>query len=488
MIQVVVVQVPDIRLHLAVLVVIQQQPVQPLLLIPLNELAELAAHEQQLFARMGHHIPVECPQVLELIGVIAGHFIHQGAFSVDHLVMGQGKDEVFRKRIGEGECQVVVLALAEQRVGGHVIHHVVHPAHVPLEVKTQTAVVSRLGDHGEGGGLLGHHDGGGVKGEGGGVHVPQKLHRLQIDISAVLIGPPLAAPAAIIQVEHGGHRVHPDAVDMELIQPVHHIGDQEGAHLIPAVVEDAGTPIGVLPAQGIGGLVAIAAVELKQAAFVPGEVGSHPVDNNADARLMAHVHKLHEVVRRAIPGGGGIVPGDLIAPGGIVGVLADGKQLHVGIPHVLQVGDELVGTVHIGQEIAVLMAPPGAQVHFIDIHRAAQHILAAARTAISPIGPRKAVQIKYLAGVVRAGGGVGGIGIGLEHEGAVSLFDVVFVLVIGLHAGDKPLPDGRGDALHGRGLFIPVIEAAQHTHALGVGRPYPENIALLAVYRLPVAA
>ena len=62
-----------------------------------------------------------------------------------------------------------------------------------------------------------------------------------------------------------------------------------------------------------------------------------------------------------------------------------------------------------------------------------------------------------------------------------AIFDVVFVLVIGLHAGDKPLPDGRGDALHGRGLFIPVIEAAQHTHALGVGRPYPENIALLAV-------
>ena len=487
-VQVVMVQVPDIGPQLGVLIVIQQQPVQPLLLVPLNELAELAAHEQQLLARVGHHVTIESPQVLELVRIVAGHFVYQGTLAMHHLIVGQGEHKILRKSIGQREGQVVVLALAEQRVGGHVVHHVVHPAHIPFKVEAQPAVIPRLGHHGERGGLLGAHDGGGVKGEGGGIHVPQELDSLQIDVSPILVGPPLAAPAAIVQVEHGGHRIHPDAVDMELIQPVHHIGDQEGAHLIPAVVEDAGTPIGVLPAQGVGGLVAVAAVELKQAALVSWEVGAHPVDDDADARPMAHIHKTHEIVGSAVPGGGGIIPGDLIAPGGVVGVLADGKQLHVGIPHVLQVGNELIRAVHIGQEISIPMPPPGAQVHLIDVHRTAQHILAAPGAAVGPVGPLKTVQVEHLAGVVRPGGGMGGIRVSLEHEGSVRLLNVVFVLVIGLRTGDEPLPDGGGNALHGRGFLVPVIKAAQYPHALGVGRPHSENIALPAVHRLPVAA
>ena len=34
-----------------------------------------------------------------------------------------------------------MLALPEQGVGGHIVHHIVHPAHVPLEVEAQAVEV-----------------------------------------------------------------------------------------------------------------------------------------------------------------------------------------------------------------------------------------------------------------------------------------------------------------------------------------------------------
>ena len=40
-----------------------------------------------------------------------------------------------------GERQVVVAALAEQRIERHIVQHVVHPAHVPLEQEAEAAVV-----------------------------------------------------------------------------------------------------------------------------------------------------------------------------------------------------------------------------------------------------------------------------------------------------------------------------------------------------------
>ena len=57
-------------------------------------------------------------------------------------------------------------------------------------------------------------------------------------------------------------------------------------------------------------LVAAAAVEAAQTDFIPREVRGHPVEDHADSRLMQPVDEIHEVMRRAEPGGWGEVPGD----------------------------------------------------------------------------------------------------------------------------------------------------------------------------------
>ena len=185
-----------------------------------------------------------------------------------------------------------MVELPEVGVQLEVVADVVHPAHVPLEVEAQAAVVHRIGHFGPGGGLLGDHQHVRVGPEDGGVQLLEELDGLQILLAAVDVGHPGPVLTAVVQVQHGGHRVHPQAVGVVLLQPEHGVGEEEGAHLVPAQVKDLGAPVGVLPLPGVGVLVGGGAVEVVQAEGVPGEVGGDPVQDDADAGLMELVDEV----------------------------------------------------------------------------------------------------------------------------------------------------------------------------------------------------
>ena len=129
------VQGADVVLQLGVLVVVQQHPVQLLCLVPLGKLAELLSHEQQLLARVRHHVAEEGAQIGKLVVILAGHLVQQAALAVHDLIVADGQHKVLAESVEEAEGHLVVVAGAEQRVGLHVAEHIVHPAHVPLEVE-----------------------------------------------------------------------------------------------------------------------------------------------------------------------------------------------------------------------------------------------------------------------------------------------------------------------------------------------------------------
>ena len=78
-------------------------------------------------------------------------------------------------------------------------------------------------------------------------------------------------------------------------------------------------------------------------------MGRHPVDNHADAVLVAVVDEIHEIFRRAVAAGGRVVADRLIAPTARKRMLADGQQLEVGVAHLLAVVDQLMGQLAIAQ-------------------------------------------------------------------------------------------------------------------------------------------
>ena len=80
------------------------------------------------------------------------------------------------------------------------------------------------------------------------------------------------------------------------------------------VVEHKRSPVRVLSEPGISVFVEGGAVEAGQRPVVFREVCDHPVHEDTYASLVQSVHEVAEVVRRAEPRGGRVVPGDLVAP------------------------------------------------------------------------------------------------------------------------------------------------------------------------------
>ena len=116
---------------------------------PLPLLGQLAAHEQELLARVGPHPGVQGPQVGELGPAVPGHLVEHRPLAVDDLVVGEGQHEVFVPGIKQAEGQVVLVVAAEERVDLEVLERVVHPAHVPLVAETEAAQVGGPGDAGQ---------------------------------------------------------------------------------------------------------------------------------------------------------------------------------------------------------------------------------------------------------------------------------------------------------------------------------------------------
>ena len=129
------------------------------------------------------------------------------------------------------------------------------------------------------------------------VELPQEIHRLQVLVAAVLVGQPLAGVAGIIQIEHGSDGVDAQAVQVELLQPEEGAGEQEVLHLVPSEVEDQGPPVLVFAQPRVLVLVKGRAVIAGQGEGVAGEVGRHPVEEDADPLLVQVVDEPAEVVR-----------------------------------------------------------------------------------------------------------------------------------------------------------------------------------------------
>ena len=121
-------------------------------------------------------------------------------------------------------------------------------------------------------------------------------------------------------------------------------------------------------------LVERGAVETPERPGVLGEVGGHPVHDDADAGLMQRVDQGAELVGGAEARRRRVVRGDLVSPGSAERVLGDGQQLDVGEPLFHNIIGQLMG------ELAIAEAgTPGAEVDFVGAHRLEHRVARRAR-------------------------------------------------------------------------------------------------------------
>ena len=345
-----------------------------------------------------------------------------------------------------------------------------HPAQVPLEAEAQPAQVHRPGHARPRGGLLGDHHDPGDPPVAGRVDLLQQGHRVGVLPAALGVRDPLPGLAGVVQVEHGRHRVDPEPVGVEFLQPVHGVGHEEVADLGPAVVEDERAPVRVLAPARVGVLVERGAVEPGQRPLVAREVRGHPVEDHADPGLVQPVDQVAELVGGAEPGRGREVGGDLVPPGPAERVLGHRQELHVGEAHLGDVPGQLVGELDVGQA-----GPPRPQVHLVHADRLADLLAAAPGRQplrVVPLVPRG---VDDRRGRGRLLGQVGHR-VGLAPPLPVRPAHVELVVGPVAHVGQEQFPDaGAAQGPHRVAAAVPVVEVADDPHAAGVGRPDRER-------------
>ena len=121
------------------------------------------------------------------------------------------------------------------------------------------------------------------------VQLLQKRDRVEVLAAAEPVRNPLPCLARVVEIQHRRDRVHAQAVDVILLEPEQRVRQQEVADLVAAVVEDQRAPVLVLALARIGVLVERGAVEPREAVRVLRKVSRHPVEDHAEAGLMAGV-------------------------------------------------------------------------------------------------------------------------------------------------------------------------------------------------------
>ena len=489
------------------LVLLGQEPLDGLVVAPLNKLADLVAHKVELGTGVRHLVEGQRAQTCKLAPPVARHASDQRALAVHDLVVAQRANEVLGEGVHDGEREQAVVSGAPRKIGLHVVQGVVHPAHVPLVVEAQASVLRRIGHERPRGGLLGHHHHVGEVGLHGAVDLADKRAGVQILLGTVLVELLLARIVdAKVEVQHAGHAVHANAVHVEVLEPVQYVGDQERADLAAGEVELVRAPVGV-------NLVFKQHVAVKggKSVVVGAKTAGHPVHDHTDARLVARIDKVHELLRVAVTRRGRVIAGRLVAPGAVEGVLHKRHDLDMRVPHIAHVVHELHRQVVVGVKLAALcgegvhgagvvaelvglalrrvaVALPRANMHLVDVKRLRHVVMAGA--ALEPCGVVPLVVVdgpQYACRSWRALG-LKGVRIGLVELFALVGLDKVLIELALLGTRNKAFPNSA--RTHGNqrvGLLIPVVKFANDVDALYVGRPNAKAPATRTVLRVGVS-
>jgi hypothetical protein len=108
-----------------------------------------------------------------------------------------------------------------------------------------------------------------------------------------------------------------------MFKPEAGAGKQKRSNFMSAKIEDAGFPIGMKALLGISMLEEMATIEVGQSMLIIGEVGRHPIENNAQAILVKMINEKHKILRRAVSAGWRKVVAGLVTPRAIKRMLGD---------------------------------------------------------------------------------------------------------------------------------------------------------------------
>src|SRR5712691_4918862 len=88
---------------------IDQVPVEARIVVPFVPLAELATHEEQLFAGMAVHPRVKHSKIGKFLPFIARHLRQERALPMHYFIVAEHENEMFRESVEQRERDVAVV-------------------------------------------------------------------------------------------------------------------------------------------------------------------------------------------------------------------------------------------------------------------------------------------------------------------------------------------------------------------------------------------
>src|SRR5215831_11815284 len=222
-------------------------------------------------------------------------------------------------------------------------------------------------------------------------------------------------------------------------------------------------------------LVEMRAVEIGKTMPVPWKMRWCPIEENPKVRLVAAVNKLHEVGRPTKAPGRREISERLIAPRAVIGVFHDREKLDVRITKPLDVRDQLISELAVGEPaVAFLRHPlPGTQMNLVDADWFFEPVFLRPLRHPLRVVPGVVVQTSDDRSRVRPQFRSKGVRIRFQgQDSSVRSCDLKFVNRPFTQFRNEQLPDSGPPAVtHRICSTVPAVKIAHRAHAAGARCP-----------------
>ena len=256
---------------------------------------------------------------------------------------------------------------------------------------------------------------------------------------------------------------------MVFLQPENCAGAEKVPHFFFSIVKDLRAPLPVLALPGIFVLIEGRPVKAGQPVGILREMSRYPVKIHADPFPVQVIHQIHKVFRIAISGGRCKIPGYLVAPGAIEGILHNPQKFHMGISHLLCIISKCMRQLFVIQETIRIDLADGpflksSRMDFQNIDRFTPVIPFFPFLHPFLIPPAVILDFCHTGSISRSYLTFEGIRICFIEGFSVSRVDAIFVKVSLNSSRYKNLIDsGISEPLHAAGLFPPAIKGTYDT-------------------------
>ena len=208
---------------------------------------------------------------------------------MNDFIMRKNKDIVLRICILHGKCHHMMCIFPEIRIQLHILCKIMHPSHIPLQAESQSVILRVSCNLWPCSGFFCDHHRPRISSKYNRIKMLEKLNRLKILISTILVWNPLSVLLSIIKIKHGCHCIDTQSVHMEMLDP-----------------EQCISRICILKSR--------CSVKISQSVSILREMCRNPVKNHTNPIPVQIIDHISEIFRCSISGSRCKITSYLISP------------------------------------------------------------------------------------------------------------------------------------------------------------------------------